>query len=132
MDDETGMWTVAQMTGLIDVFSHKFGTKEEPATYIQGNQQIDYLLASNSILPAIIKGGYEAYHSTFPSNHRGLWLNFDTKKLFGGPNSDLQKYETRDFFADWKTAKVYCNIEAENLRTHHDFSRCLKIMQDMD
>jgi hypothetical protein len=64
-------------------------SSQVPATYARGSKCLDYALGSSRIRDAMLAMGYEPFNARLSSDHRGLFLDFDTAKLFGSPTPDL-------------------------------------------
>jgi len=56
-----------------------------PTLHISGQNQIDYILVSKSILPAILRSGVLPHLSLTRGDHRPYYLDFDAYKLFSDP-----------------------------------------------
>jgi len=60
-------------------------TRPFPASHIRGQNQIDYILVSKSILPAILRSGVLPHLSLTRGDHRPYYLDFDVYGLFSDP-----------------------------------------------
>jgi len=56
-------------------------TRPFPASHISGRNQIDFVLVSKSILPAIQRSGVLPHHSLTRGDHRPYYLDFDAAEL---------------------------------------------------
>jgi hypothetical protein len=70
-------------------------TRPFPAFHIRGKNQIDFLLVSTSLLPAITISGVLPHYSVFHSDHRPYFVDFDAQKLFGSPAYDVVQAQVR-------------------------------------
>jgi endonuclease/exonuclease/phosphatase family metal-dependent hydrolase len=55
-----------------------------PATYARGRKKIDHILVTAALLPAVTASGIEPLHAGIVSDHRALYVDFDTKLLLRG------------------------------------------------
>jgi hypothetical protein len=92
--DPDGMTQIAGKYGLIDLTGSRHPTPP-PATYARGSKRLDYALASPLIAAAMEYAGYEAFNSRLVSDHRGYFIDFDTKKLFGAETQTLASRTNR-------------------------------------
>ena len=68
---------------LVDIHKHRHPQQESPHTYIRGSNCIDYALCTRDILPAIRHSGYLPFNHHLISDHRAMFLDIDTRVLFG-------------------------------------------------
>ena len=64
-------------------------------SYSRGNSIIDYCLISDSLLPSIRSCGYLPLHFFCYSDHRSLYVDFDSTILFGGAPPKISKPTAR-------------------------------------
>jgi exonuclease III len=81
---------------LIDIWKRRFPQSIELATYLQGSKRIDYVLISPAIEPAVLAVGYESFHHNIPTDHRGIFIDFDTQHLFGAEHNPMVSARHRD------------------------------------
>ena len=93
----SGIANLSIECGLIDIFGIRLGTATNPSTWQRGNKRLDYALASPGILPLIKAAGYEPYSYRITSDHRGFFIDLDTKALFGNKPSKIAPITHRDF-----------------------------------
>ena len=74
---------MAERLELQDTVRDKHGRTNEPATYILGSERLDYVLATPRILTSIKQTGILPYGEGIHSDHRGIFVDFDTSILFG-------------------------------------------------
>ena len=79
-------------TGLVD--AHKSHLQEDwlPQTQERGSVQIDYVFISPSI--KINRCGFLPF-GKLPSDHRGLWVDFETESIVGLRPPKVQKFQAR-------------------------------------
>jgi len=64
---------------------HEVVCGEAPTTTRLGSQTwIDFIVATEGVLPYIRAGGYRSLHEAVVSDHILLWADIDTKAYFGG------------------------------------------------
>jgi hypothetical protein len=86
---------------LADVYRHRHGMVE-PATFNCGHRRLDYMLCSGALLPTVQACGILPFNVLFPSDHRTVFVDFDTKLLFGSLPSELAscndpQFKSRDY-----------------------------------
>ena len=65
-------------------------------TYQRGRNVIDYCLMDASLVPMVIKCGYEPFNANIISDHRGIFVDFSTSNLFRGGIQPLAPTPLRD------------------------------------
>jgi hypothetical protein len=82
----------------------------EPATYNRGHCHLDYILCSAPLLPTVTACGILPFDVLSSSDHRTVFVDFDTKLLFGSLPSELVHTKTPVFHSrDYKTPEAYVN-----------------------
>ena len=94
---DSGMAELSTECGLIDIFAQRLGTALQPNTWQRGTKRIDYVLASPSIGTMIRAAGYEPFGYRLTSDHRAVFVDLDTKALFGTKPSPIAPLTHRDF-----------------------------------
>jgi endonuclease/exonuclease/phosphatase family metal-dependent hydrolase len=77
--DPEGMIEIARFCSLVDIFHSRLGASQF-ATFIGGRTRIDYALASAGPAAAVRQCGFEPPAFRFKGDHRGPFLEFDTKE----------------------------------------------------
>ena len=80
--DFDGLTKVISACNLVDVMSAQH-PETLPVTYSRGGRCLDYIFVSSRIVPAVARCGYEAFGNRFASDHRDLFVDFNTSALFG-------------------------------------------------
>jgi hypothetical protein len=80
-------------TGLVDLMEHKLGTNL-PETYIRGTKRVDHAYGSKRLTGTVERAGYLAYNDGIITDHRGFFLDFNGKALFG-PDQTIDNREGR-------------------------------------
>jgi exonuclease III len=94
-EDPSGLSKIAAQFELVDLLQHHHQHLHEPATYARGHKRLDYALGTINVANAVIACGYEQFNLRFHTDHRALFLDFDTRKLFGASTQHLENYPTR-------------------------------------
>ena len=123
--DTSNMAKVVQDLDLVDIFRHRHPHLPEPATYIRERHRIDYALLSQDLCTSITACGYEPFHYRTTSNHRQLFLDFDTAKLFGNETERLAAMAFRDIRSkDAKSNTIYLTAKYQHLDNQNFFTLC--------
>ena len=123
-DPDSGLDRLATSCELADLFSVRLGSPMIPATYQRGTKRLDYVLMSPELLPHVRAAGYEPYGYRIPSDHRGMYVDFDTEALLHHDLIPLAAASTRDFSS--KSPEViqrYVTAKTEYLVDHRFFER---------
>ena len=94
-------------------------------THTSGSTRIDYALGSARFVTAVRNCGYETAAFRFPSSdHRGLFLDFDTTMLFGNSTPPLATPASRHINSrDRGNCIQFVNAKHKYLREHRWFER---------
>jgi hypothetical protein len=90
-----GLTRLVSECGLTDVIAHQHQAMEF-STYQRGKKVLDYCLLDDDLLGAVSASGYEAFQANIISDHRGLFVDFDTDRLFGTSIQPLAPLPIRD------------------------------------
>eukprot|EP00957_Ditylum_brightwellii_P149839 11411239-Ditylum_brightwellii.AAC.1 len=91
-----------------------------PESYQQGNQQIDFIFITPGTLPTVLIAGFLPYNTPFLSDHRTLFVDFDTQTLFLGNYDNPNHHTTRKPIAtNPKCNDKYVNILSKHLENHN-------------
>ena len=84
------------------VCAHEFlGYKS--GTFETSGRQLDYVLVTPGILPAILRGGYRPYTEGITSDHKSLFIDFEAGILFGDNTGDIDISRTRNLNTKYPT-----------------------------
>ena len=83
-------------TTLVDTISHMHGDLA-PKTYLRGHRRIDYVFASESLLPHLRRSGHLGILDAIPSDHVGIWLDFDGTEIVRGATEQLGSIQQKPF-----------------------------------
>jgi endonuclease/exonuclease/phosphatase family metal-dependent hydrolase len=96
-NNHTNIQHISQWWQLLDIWKQKFPHHDEPSTYIRGTTRIDYTLISSQLSPAVEEVGYEPFHFTTSTDHRGMFIDFNTDKLFGNKTPTPCRPQRQDY-----------------------------------
>jgi exonuclease III len=128
-EPNSGIGTLAARCGLADVFAIRLGSSSIPATYQRGKKRLDYALISPVLLPHIRAAGYDPFAYRIPSDHRGMYIDFDTNAVFQQNIPPLAPASRRGFSS--KTPGVvnqYVTAKMQYLQDHNFFDRLRNLM----
>ena len=93
--DEQSFARISSKHNLTEIIQHFHGTDNEPPTYARGRKRLDYIFCTAGILPSVMKCGILPYSDIVDSDHRCIYVDFDTDQLFGGDPAELAPNPTR-------------------------------------
>jgi hypothetical protein len=99
LTEKSSMAKIAANHGLVDILFQRNSHLQEPPTYARGSNRIDYALLSPDLVGAVQLCGYEPFQQRIKSDHRGLYIDFNTSMLFGNDTQTLGPAALRDFTA---------------------------------
>jgi hypothetical protein len=92
---------------LTDIYRHRHGL-DEPATYQRGHRRLDYILCSPELLSSVTACGIMPFKQLSSSDHRTVFVDFDTKLLFGSLPSELASSKHNPFHSrDYENSETY-------------------------
>jgi hypothetical protein len=84
---------------------------------MRGSKRIDYTLISRDLSSAVEAVGYEPFHFTSPTDHRGIYIDFKTDQLFGNTINKLKNSKLRHLNSKYPLGrKTYIQTAAEHGR----------------
>jgi hypothetical protein len=123
-ENNTSLQHISQQRQLLDIWKQRFPTHAEPSTYIRGSKRIDYTLISRDLSSAVTAVGYEPFYFTSATDHQGIFINFDTNKLFGNTTNKLQSSQSRHLNSKYPLGrKTYIEAAAAHGREQNLFNR---------
>jgi hypothetical protein len=78
----SGLLKLLTSTNLIDPFLHAHPTLPTFNTYNRGSQRIDAVFCSPALISSIKSIGYSPYNWVTNSDHRAIFVDMDTERLF--------------------------------------------------
>jgi hypothetical protein len=108
---------------LVDIVGHMHPSALGIPTYLRGTTRLDFALLSRELIPSVKACGYLPFHSHFRSDHRFLFLDFDTRQLFGSMTSSLAPATYRAFSSkDSQAVAKYLRLKHQYLQAHNFFA----------
>jgi len=102
------------------------------ATYDGGTTVLDYILLDENLIDCVCACGYEPFQARVFSDHRAVYVDFDTKRLFGScvqPLAPMPKRELKSTRP--QHVREYFQNKWEYLLEQHFFRR-LKTLQELE
>jgi hypothetical protein len=90
-----GIARLAAEFDLTDIYRMQHPHLQDIATYIRGSKRLDYALGSTILAQAVRACGYEQFNFRFHTDHRALFIDFDTETLFGSATQTLVNHASR-------------------------------------
>jgi hypothetical protein len=119
----SGIAAIAAELNMVDLMSTR-SSVQPPATYARGRVRLDYGLATQQIAESLIAGGYEAFNTRYPTDHRAYYFDFDTNKLFGSETQPLASPSLRMLHASNMTQVTkYIREKHDQLQQCNAFER---------
>jgi hypothetical protein len=81
--------TFMENTGLVNALNNKHGSGNVPPTREPGLKVIDYVMASEGLLPHITLIGMLSQDAVFASDHRSFFIDLDAVSYFGHELDDM-------------------------------------------
>lgn len=126
-DDPTGLDKLIQKYSLVDSIQSLHGLYQ-CATYSRGTKCIDYILISSDLIPCLRRGGILPFDGITMSDHRGIFIDIDTHRLFGNHVSPLLKPPSRSLFSTQpRRQQQYIHYLHAALTRHHVFDRITRL-----
>lgn len=108
-------------------------TRPFPASHIMGRNQIDYILVSETLLPAVQRSGVLSHHSLIRGDHRPYYLDFDAALLFSDPAYRIEPATFRKLrLQDPRNVTTYRSRLHELLATRNVVPRLDKLQQHIE
>ena len=91
----------------------------EDPTYLWGKRRIDYILLSQGVVGAAIKGGHHPFHQYVVSDHKGVYVHFDARELFAVGTADLSHISQRKILLSHRDIVLKYITKLESLYKEH-------------
>ncbi len=132
-DQEGALHQFLMDTGLSDSIDHMHANKPVPASHIQGSHQIDYILMTPGALDCVISCGMECFGGSVDSDHRGMFIDFDSVALFGDVTPNLTCRTTRVLTSHIPYyVRKYRRKLHEQLMQHNVYARVRRLKEETD
>jgi hypothetical protein len=130
LDNNASLQQISQQCQLLDIWKQKFPQRVEPSTYIRGSKRIDYTLISRGLSPAVVAVGYEPFHYTSATEYCGMFIDFNTAKLFGNTTNKMQTAKSRQLNSKYPLGrKTYIQAASDHGREHNLFQRLHELLE---
>ena len=131
--DPEGMSKIAGQLGLVDIMASRHSSPL-PTTFTPGIKCcLDYGLATQHVCDALQHARYEAFNARVHSDHRGYFMDFDTKHLFGTDNPDLVSPSKRGLRSNnIHQVTAYIKKKYALLLAHNAFERMVILQKSGD
>jgi hypothetical protein len=112
--------------------THGYGSQEF-TTYKRGNRCIDYMLVDQQLMSAVRACGYEPFNIRIMGDHRGLYIDFLTRELFGSDTNTLPPIALRDYCSKniHQTAS-FIQDQHQHLTDHEWFAQIQELQKHME
>ena len=115
----TNLDPIMQQLGMKDVYTHRHGPHDLPATYNRGSHRLDYAYCTADILSYITKCGYGAYDEICYTDHRHIFIDIDLERFLGAESPalldpELRPLSTRNPRSVYKYRKVLTALEQQH------------------
>jgi hypothetical protein len=115
---------------LVDIWTHLHPEHPDFATYIRGSTRIDYCLVSLPLVSAIRSIGYEPFHFRSKTDHRGLYVDFNTDLLFGNETHRLANTPLRGINSkDIKSCETFIEASYSHCSENNLFTNLSTLIQ---
>jgi hypothetical protein len=94
-DHDSSLATLMATCGLCNPLTAQHKDTTPPHTYVRGSSRKDYVLVSQSILPAVVRTGILPFDRIFISNHRACFADLDARILFHEDTFTIQQVKNR-------------------------------------
>jgi hypothetical protein len=112
--------------------NHGYGSQEF-TTYKRGNRCIDYMLVDQQLMSTVRASGYEPFNIRILGDHRGIYVDFHTRELFGSNTIPLPPIALRDYCSkNIHQTAAFIQDAHEHLEDHAWFSQIQELQQHMD
>jgi hypothetical protein len=106
-DNPEEFGSITSEFNLTNVYRHRHGM-DEPATFNGGHRRLGYILCTTPLLPSVTACGILPFNIISHSDHRTVFMDFDTKLLFGSLPLELASYKDLQFHSrDYEKSEQY-------------------------
>jgi hypothetical protein len=131
-DNPSEFGSITTEFDLSDVYRHRHGM-DEPATYQRGHRRLDYILCSAALLPAVSSCGILPFKILSCSDHRSVFVDFDTKLLFGSLPSELASSTSPQFHSrDYENSATYTTAMHSFCNEHQVYQMAAQALESAD
>ena len=122
-DNIHGLDSIITKYNLTDAIQHQHG-HHTVSTYSRGNKCLDYIFVSQNILPSIQQSAILPFNYVVSSDHRAIYVDFNTSILFGKGVSPLLSPPARSLrSSNEKQKAIYIETLSKSMQHHRIFER---------
>jgi exonuclease III len=126
--DVNGFARISAKWDLVEIIQHFHGVVDEPPTYARGTRRLDYVFCTTNLLASVKACGILPYGEIVDSDHRALFVDFDTISLMGGDLAHLSATPVCILKSrDAKARELYVELVAKYLEDHRVLQRLLEV-----
>jgi exonuclease III len=126
--DLQGFARISAKHNLVEIIQHFHGTANEPPTYARGTRRLDYIFCTTNLLSSVKRSGILPYSELVDSDHRALYVDFDTPTLMGGDIASLSATPVRILRSrDVRGREKYVEAVAKYMEDHQVLQRLMEI-----
>ena len=117
-EENSGLTKLCSECGLKDIVYQKHNiSNRDFNTYSRGTSCIDYMLLDSELADAVEATGYEAFNIRFPSDHRGMYVDVNTRAFFGSTTQPLPPMALCDYCSkNIHQTEAFINEQAKHLQ----------------
>ena len=103
-----------------------------PPTFPASKRTLDFMLASEGVMPCVEVMGMVPYIKQSLGDHRGMYVDLNARKLLGLDGVDEETSITRRLqYSDVKKVKKYVEVLEAKLKDHKVFERMESLVEKM-
>ena len=131
--DISGFASITRDFDLVDIHGHYHSNETEVPTYARGTTRLDFVFCSAPLLPAVEACGIEPFNQHIFSDHRALFVDWDTSLLFGSATPTIvSKAQRRLQTSNAQTRSKYITYLHKYCEDHRITSRLAKLHEAPD
>ena len=124
----SGIAKLLTSCNLIDAIAGRHHQATTTATYTRGTKQIDFILTSAHIAQAVTGSGLLAFFDGIHSDHRGSFIDIDTRHIFQDKTPNLYDQPMRQLHSkNQKSVQQYKTELWKQMTSHNILQRSQKI-----
>jgi exonuclease III len=132
-NDINGFASISSKHNLVEIIQHRHGIAGEPPTYAREQKRLDYIFVTPGLLTSIKHCGILPYSDVIDSDHRCLFVDFDTQMLLGGDPAVLSPNPVRILHSrDTKGSEQYVKAVDNYMQDHRVPPRMAAICTEIE
>jgi hypothetical protein len=121
---------ITSMFSLVDILGHFHSVHTEVSTYARGPNRLDYIFCSDQLLSAVERCGAEPFNQHVFSDHRALFVDWDTLALFGAQTPTVTPSAHRRLQSKFLPSRQQYIHELHRYCTDHNVFARLKTLSE--